>query len=105
MKNNNNNNNNKKPSVAKIVANNIKYSARWKFMLISDQAKDLVKKLCGRWGLHVSFSTAGLHPGSVSREMFHVTIYVEKARVLRSNLTMFRPCYVWKYYEWFWEVL
>ena len=71
----------------------------------------LSKKLCGRRGLYVSFSTAGLHPGSwinrlsVSREKFHVTIYVEKARVLRSNLTMFRPCYVWKYYEWFWEVL
>ena len=74
-------------------------------MLICDRAKELVKKLCGRRGLHVSFLTAGLHPGSVSREMFHVTIYVEKARVLRSNLTMFRPCYVWKYYEWFWEVL
>ena len=27
----------------------------------------------------------------VSREKFHVTIYVEKARVLRSNLMMFRP--------------
>ena len=46
----------------------------------------------------MSFSTAGLHPGSginrlsVSREKFHVTIYVEKARDLRSNLTMFRPC-------------
>ena len=51
-------------SVAKIVANNIKYSARRKFMLVSDQAKDLVKKLCGRRGLYVSFSTAGLHPGS-----------------------------------------
>ena len=71
----------------------------------------LSKKLFERRGLYVSFSTAGLHPGSwinrlsVSREKFHVTIYVEKARVLRSNLTMFRPCYVWKYYEWFWEVL
>ena len=41
------------------------YSARWKFMLISDQAgKELVKKLCGRRGFYVSFSTAGLHPGS-----------------------------------------
>ena len=29
---------------------------------------------------------------SVSREKFHVMIYVEKARRLRSNLTMFRPC-------------
>ena len=66
----------------------------------------LSKKLCGRRGLYVSFSTAGLHPGSwinrlsVSREKYHVTIYVEKARVLR-----FRPCQVWKYYEWFSEVL
>ena len=33
------------------------YSARWKFMLISDQAKDLVKKLFWRRRLHVSFST------------------------------------------------
>ena len=41
------------------------YPARWKLMLISDQAKDVfVKKLFGRRGLHVSFSTAGLHPGS-----------------------------------------
>ena len=47
----------------------------------------LSKKLCGRRGLYVSFSTVGLHPGSwtnrlsVSRKKFHVTIYVEKARV------------------------
>ena len=47
----------------------------------------------------MSFLTAGLHPGSginrlsVSREKFHVTIYVGKARDLRSNLMMFRPCY------------
>ena len=27
----------------------------------------------------------------MSREKFHVTIYVEKARVLRSNLTLFGP--------------
>ena len=66
-------------------------------MLISDQAKDLVKNCFEGEGC-VSFSTAGLYPGSsisrlsVSREKFHVTIYVEKARVLRSNLTMFRPC-------------
>ena len=71
----------------------------------------LSKKLFGRRGLYVSFSTAGLHPGSwinrlsVSREKFHVTIYVEKTKVLRSNLPMFCPCWVWKYYEWFWEVL
>ena len=41
---------------------------------------------------------AGLHPGSlinrlsVSREKYHVTIYVKKARVLQCNLTMFGPC-------------
>ena len=44
----------------------------------------LSKKLFGRRGLYVSFSTAGLHPGSwinrlsVSREKFHVTIYGRK---------------------------
>ena len=71
----------------------------------------LSNKLFWRRGLYVSFSTAGLHPGSpiswlsVSREKFHVTIYVDKARVLRSNLTMFHLCYLWKYYEWFSEVL
>ena len=71
----------------------------------------LSKKLFWRRGLYVSFSTAGLHPGSwinrllVSREKFHATIYVEKARGLRSNLMMFRPCQVWKYYEWFSEGL
>ena len=36
---------------------------------------------------------------------FHATIYVEKARVLRSNLTMFRSCQVWKCHEWFSKVL
>ena len=35
------------------------YSARWKLMLISEQAKNLARR-----GLYVSFSTAGLHPGS-----------------------------------------
>ena len=39
---------------------NYYYSARWKLMLISDQAKDLF----WRPGSHVSFSTASLHPGS-----------------------------------------
>ena len=40
------------------------YSARWKLMLICDQAKDLVKN-CLKAGTHdVSFSTAGLNPGS-----------------------------------------
>ena len=69
-----------------------------RLMLISDQAKDLVKNCFEDGGLHVSFSTSGLHPGSwinrqsVSREKFHMTICVDKGRVLRSNLTMFRLC-------------
>ena len=80
------------------------YSARWKLMLISHQVKDLVKNCFEGEGLHVSLSATGLHLGSycLSREKFHVTIYVGKGRVLRSNLTV-SP--VWKYYEWFSEVL
>ena len=35
------------------------YLARWKFMLISDQAKDL-EKIVLKVGLYVSFSTDGL---------------------------------------------
>ena len=37
------------------------YSARWKLMLISDRAKDLVKNCFEGMGLHVSFSTTGFH--------------------------------------------
>ena len=29
----------------------------------------------------------------------------EESESIRSNLTMFRLCWVWKYYEWFSEVL
>ena len=67
-------------------------------MLIFEQAKDLLVKNCFEdggsmcpfqplvyiWDLEYILC--------VSREKFHLTIYVEKARVLRSNLTMFRPC-------------
>ena len=80
-------------------------------MLISEQAKDLVKNCVEGGGCMSPFQPLVYIRDleqidcRVSREKFHVTIYVEKARVLRSNLTMFRPCYVWKYYEWFSEVL
>ena len=40
------------------------YWAKWKLMLISDQAKDLVKNFVEGGGSMYSFSTAGLHPGS-----------------------------------------
>ena len=67
-------------------------------MLIFEQAKDLLVKNCFEdggsmcpfqplvyiWDLEYILC--------VSRKKFHLTIYVEKARVLRSNLTMFRPC-------------
>ena len=61
----------------KVGARGEIYSARWKLILISDQAKDLktVFRRRGAWGLRVSFSTTGLHPGSwiidcASREKF-----------------------------------
>ena len=31
-------------------------------------------------------------------------MYVKKARVFRSNLTILRPYKMWKYYEWFSEL-
>ena len=40
------------------------YWAKWKLMLISDQAKDLVKNCVEGEGSMYTFSTAGLHPGS-----------------------------------------
>ena len=46
------------------------YSARWKLILISDQFKDLVKNCFEDGGLHVSFSTSGLHPGSWINRLF-----------------------------------
>ena len=73
------------------------YSARWKLPLISDQAKDLVKKLIWRRGFYVSFSTAGLHPGSWInplcdwRKVPCGDLCGEGAIVLRRNLTRFRP--------------
>ena len=74
------------------------YWAKWKLMLISDQAKDLGKKLCGRWGLYLHlfnrWFTSGIlnKPTGWVEKSFHATMYVEKARVFRSNITMFRSC-------------
>ena len=68
------------------------YSARWKLILISDQFKDLVKNCFEGGGSMSPFQPLVYirdheQIDCVSREKFHVTIYVEKARVLRSNLT------------------
>ena len=41
-----------------------------RLMLISDQAKDLVKNCFEGGGLRVSFSTSGLHPGSWINRLF-----------------------------------
>ena len=74
------------------------YRAKWKLMLISDQAKDLDKKLCGRWGLYVHLFNRWFTSGILNKstgwveKSFHTTMYVEKARVFRSNITMFRSC-------------
>ena len=65
------------------------YSAREKLMLISDQARHLVK-ICfeGRRPC-VPFKTARLHPGSwingLCQQSLHVMIYVEKARVIERE--------------------
>ena len=87
-------------------------SARWKLMLISDQAwQRLSKKLFGKVGTPCLlfdhwFISGILNKSTVWVEnSFHATMCVEKARFFWSNLTMFRPCQMWKYYEWFWEVL
>ena len=65
-------------------------------MLLSDQAKYLVKIVLRVGAVCLlfkrCFTTWILNKSTVSREKFHVTIPMEKARVLRSNLTMFRPC-------------
>ena len=68
------------------------YSARWKLILISDQFKDLVKNCFEGGGSMSPFQPLVYirdleQIDCVSREKFHLTIYVEKARVLRSNLT------------------
>ena len=60
-------------------------------MPISDQAKDVVKNcytvclLFNRW-----FTSVILNKSTVSGEEFLAPMYVEKARIFRSNLTMFR---------------
>ena len=62
---------------------------RAKLMVISDQARDLVK-ICfeGRRPC-VPFKTARLHPGSwinrLCQQSLHVMIYVEKARVIERE--------------------
>ena len=88
------------------------YSARWKLMLISDQAwQRLSKKLFGKAGALCLLFDRWFISGILNKstvwveKSFHATMCVEKARFFRSNLTMFRPCQMWKYYEWFSEVL
>ena len=73
----------------KVAFRSQNYSARAKLMLISDQARDLVK-ICfeGRRPC-VPFKTARLHPGSwinrLCQQSLHVMIYVEKARVIERE--------------------
>ena len=80
----------------KVGARGEIYSARWKLMLISDQAKDLKIVLkAGRAAapclLFNHWFTSGILNKSTVwvEKSFHVTIYVETARILRSDLTMF----------------
>ena len=65
------------------------YSARWKLRLISDQVK--AGALCLLFNR--CFKTSRIFNKSTVcvEKRFNVTIFVEKARVLRSNLKMFRP--------------
>ena len=73
----------------KVTFRSQNYSARAKLMVISDQARDLVK-ICfeGRRPC-VPFKTARLHPGSwinrLCQQSLHVMIYVEKARVIERE--------------------
>ena len=73
----------------KVAFRSQNYLARAKLMLISDQARDLVK-ICfeGRRPC-VPFKTARLHPGSLinrlCQQSLHVMIYVEKARVIERE--------------------
>ena len=65
-------------------------------MLISEKDKDLVKivlKSGSLWLLFNRWFTSGILNKSTVRveKSFVVTIYVEKVRVLRSNLAMTRP--------------
>ena len=62
-------------------------------MPISDQAKDVVKN-CYTVCLLFNrlFTSVILNKSTVWVEKsFHAPMYVEKARIFRSNLTMFRP--------------
>ena len=91
----------------KVAFRSQNYSAGAKLMLISDQARDLVK-ICfeGRRPC-VPFKTARLHPGSwinpLCQQSLDVMIYVEKARVIEreSNVMIFRSYQVWKDCVWF----
>ena len=69
------------------------YSVRTKLMLISDQARELVKNCIEGRPLCVPFKMAHLHPGScinrLSKESLHVTIYVEKVRVFERERELF----------------
>ena len=90
----------------KVAFRSQNYSARAKLMLISDQARDLVK-MCFE-GRHPCgpFKTAHLHPGSwinwLCQQSLHVMIYVEKARVIEreSNVMIFHLFEVWKHCVW-----
>ena len=58
-------------------------------MLISDQARDLVKNRFEGRRPCVLFKTARLHPGSsinrLCQQSFYVMTYVEKARVIERE--------------------
>ena len=64
-------------------------------MLISDQAKFFVKNCCEGEGSMSPFQTLvyirDLKQIDCVNRSFHATIYIEKARVLRSNLTNVSP--------------
>ena len=70
---------------AKVVCRSQIYSAWAKLMLISDQARDLVKNCFEGRPLCVLFKTDRLHPGSwvnrLCQQSLRVMIYVEKAKV------------------------
>ena len=73
----------------KVAFRSQNYSARAKLMLISDQARDLVKNCFEGRRPCVPFKTARLHPGSwinrLCQQSLHVMIYVEKARVIERE--------------------
>ena len=69
----------------KVGSRGVIYSARWKLLLISDQAKDLVENWFEGGGSMSPFQPLVYIPDleeidCVIGEKFHVTIYVEKGR-------------------------